>query len=261
MNIVVCVKHVPDVSEIEVKVDPVKKDIDKSGLVFDINEWDDYAVEEALRIKEKFGGTVTVVTIGDESADSTLRKCLAKGADNAIRVTDPRIASWDPLVVAKILYKVVKDIHYDLILTGVQASDDGYSVVGQALAEMLGIPHATLVKKIEIDGGTVRVNRELEGGLEEIIELSLPALLTIQTGINEPRYVSIMGVRKAMRKEIKILNLDDLGLAREAVKEASPIEMVELYVPPVERKAEIITGSVDEVASKIVEIIKSRGLV
>ncbi|MEM4466398.1 MAG: electron transfer flavoprotein subunit beta, partial [Nitrososphaerota archaeon] len=99
MNIVVCVKHVPDVSEIEVKVDPVKKDIDKSGLVFDINEWDDYAVEEALRIKEKFGGTVTVVTIGDESADSTLRKCLAKGADNAIRVTDPRIASWDPLVV------------------------------------------------------------------------------------------------------------------------------------------------------------------
>jgi len=260
MDIIVCVKHVPETAEADIRIDSSGKDIEKTGLVYDINEWDDYAVEEAVRIKEKLGGTVTVITVGPEEADSTLRKCLARGADNAIRITDPKLEGSDGYVIA--ISKVIKDLPHDLILTGAQAGDDGYAMVGQTLAELLGLPHATLVKKIEFKNGTVKVNRELEGGIEEIVEVKLPAVLTIQTGINEPRYVSIMGIRKAMKKEIKVLGLADIGLSENEVGEAgSWIKIEKMYIPPVEKQAEIIKGSPDEVASKLAEIIKSRGLV
>ena len=262
MDIIVCVKHVPETAEADIRIDSSGKDIEKTGLVYDINEWDDYAVEEAVRIKEKLGGTVTVITVGPEEADSTLRKCLARGADNAIRITDPKLGGSDGYVIAKVLSKVIKDLLHDLILTGAQAGDDGYAMVGQALAELLGLPHVTLVKKIEFKNGIVKVNRELEGGIEEIVEVKLPAVLTIQTGINEPRYVSIMGIRKAMKKEIKVLGLADIGLSENEVGEAgSWIKIEKMYIPPVEKQAEIIKGSPDEVASKLAEIIKSRGLV
>ena len=261
MDIIVCVKHVPETAEADIRIDSSGKDIEKTGLVYDINEWDDYAVEEAVRIKEKLGGTVTVITVGPEEADSTLRKCLARGADNAIRITDPKLEGSDGYVIAKVLSKVIKDLPHDLILTGAQAGDDGYAMVGQVLAELLGLPHATLVKKIEFKNGTAKVNRELEGGIEEIVEVKLPAVLTIQTGINEPRYVSIMGIRKAMKKEIKVLGLADIGLSENEVGEAgSWIKIEKMYIPPVEKQAEIIKGSPDEVASKLAEIIKSRGL-
>ena len=220
MDIIVCVKHVPETAEADIRIDSTGKGIEKTGLVFDINEWDDYAVEEAVRIKEKLGGTVTVITVGSEDADSTLRKCLARGADKAIRVTDPKLEGSDGYAIAKVLSKVIKDLPHDLILTGAQAGDDGYAVVGPALAQLLEIPHATLVKKIEFKNGTAVVNRELEGGLEEIVEVKLPAVLTIQTGINEPRYVSIMGIRKAREKEIKVLGLTDIGLSENEVGEA-----------------------------------------
>lgn len=262
MEIVVCVKHVPETTEVELKIDKSGKDIEKSGLVFDINEWDDYAVEEAVRIKEKIGGNVTVVTVGGEDADSTLRKCLARGADKAIRITDKRIYYLDPFVIAKILSKVIKNIPFDLVLTGAQSSDGGYAFIGPALAELLNIPHVTLAKKIEFKDMVALVNRELEGGLEEVIEVELPALITIQTGINEPRYVSIMGIKKAMKKEIKVYSIDDLGLSESDIGiENSWIQISEMSVPPVERKAEFITGSPEEIASKIVEVIKSRGLI
>ena len=220
MDIIVCVKHVPETAEADIRIDSTGKGIEKTGLVFDINEWDDYAVEEAVRMKEKLGGTVTVITVGSEDADSTLRKCLARGADKAIRVTDPKLEGSDGYAIAKVLSKVIKDLPHDLILTGAQAGDDGYAVVGPALAQLLEIPHATLVKKIEFKNGTAVVNRELEGGLEEIVEVKLPAVLTIQTGINEPRYVSIMGIRKAREKEIKVLGLTDIGLSENEVGEA-----------------------------------------
>ncbi|MEM3577031.1 MAG: electron transfer flavoprotein subunit beta/FixA family protein [Candidatus Bathyarchaeia archaeon] len=262
MDIIVCVKHVPETAEAELKIHASGKAIEKTGLVFDINEWDDYALEEAVRIKEKLGGTVTAITVGAEDSDSTLRKCLARGADKAIRVSDPKFEGSDGYATAKILHSIIKNLHYDLILTGFQAGDDGYSMVGPILAEMLGIPHAALVKKIELGAGTARVNRELEGGIEEVLEVRLPALFAVQTGINEPRYVSIMGIRKAMQKEIKVVSLAETGLSEADVGEAgSWLRIEKLYVPPVEKQAEFLKGSPDEVAAKIVEILKSRGLI
>jgi electron transfer flavoprotein beta subunit len=261
LDIIVCVKHVPLTSEAELKIEANGRKIEKTGLVFDINEWDDYAVEEAVRIKEKLGGTVTVITVGDEDSDNTLRKCLARGADKAIRLTDPKFEGSDGYAVAKILYNVVKNLRYDLILTGFQAGDDGYSMVGPILAEMLQVPHATLVKKIELDAGTARVNRELEGGLEEVVEVRLPALFAVQTGINVPRYVSRMGIRKALQKEIKVMNLAEIGLKEEEVGEAgSWLKIEKLYVPPLEKQVKFLKGGPEEVAAQIVEILKSKGM-
>ena len=262
MDIIVCVKHVPETAEAELKIDSTGKNIEKTGLVYDINEWDDYALEEAVRIKEKQSGTVTAITIGAEDSDATLRKCLARGADKAIRLTDPKFADSDGYAIAKILHSVIKTLHYDLILTGMQAGDDGNAQVGPILAELLGIPHATMVKKLELATGTAKVNRELEGGLEEQLEVKTPALFSVQTGINEPRYVSIMGIRKAMQKEIKVMTLADTGLTENDVGTAGSWTYTEkIYVPPVEKVAEFLKGTPDEVAAKITEILKSRGLI
>jgi len=262
LDVVVCVKHVPETAEAELKINAGGKAIEKTGLVFDINEWDDYALEEAVRIKEKFGGTVTAITIGPQDSDSTLRKCLARGADKAIRVTDLKFEGSDGYAIAKILHSVIKDLAFDIILTGAQAGDDGYAMVGPILAEMLGIPHATMVKKIELGDGTAKVNRELEGGLEEMVEVKLPALFSVQTGINEPRYVSIMGIRKAMQKEIKVLGFADIGLSENEVGEAgSWIKIEKMFAPPVEKQTEFLKGSPEEVSTKIAEILRARGLI
>jgi len=262
LDIIACIKHVPETSEADLKIDSSGRTVEARGLVFDINEWDDYAIEEAVRIKEKAGGAVTAITVGTEEADSTLRKCLARGADKAIRITDKRFEGSDAYAIAKILQKAIKDLHFDLILTGVQANDDGYAMVGPVLAELLGVPHVTMVKKVELKDGFVRVNRELEGGLEEIVEVKLPAVLTIQTGINEPRYVSIMAIRKALQKEIKVLGLENIGLNEKEVGEpGSWIRIEKMFIPPAEKQAEIIKGSPEEVAAKIAEILKARGLI
>ncbi len=262
MDIIVCVKQVPETAEADLKINSTGKGIEKTGLVFDINEWDDYALEEAVRLKEKFGGTVTAINVGPQDADSTLRKCLARGADNAIRLTDGKFEEADGYNIAKILHTVIKGLPFDLILTGALASDDGYTIVGPILAELLRIPHATMVKRIEFgDDGVAKVNRELEGGLEEIIEVKLPAVLTIQTGINEPRYVSIMSIRKAMAKKITILGLADIDFdVSEFGAAGSWIKVEKMFTPPVEKQAELINGNPEEVAAKIAEILKSRGL-
>ena len=262
MDIIVCVKHVPETAEAEIVIDESGKRIRMEDLVFDINEWDDYALEEAVLLKERLGGSVTVVTVGPEDADNTLRKCLARGADRAMRLTDKAFEGSDAYAIAKILHKAIKDLPFDLILTGAQAGDDGYAQVGVVLAELLGIPHATMVKKIEPKEGFMRVNRELEGRLEEVVEVKLPAVLAIQTGINEPRYVSIMGIRRARQKELKVLGLGDLGLREEEVGESgSWITLEKMFIPPVEKEAEILTGGLDEIAAKIVETLRARGLV
>ena len=262
MDVIVCVKHVPETAEAELKIDPSGKAIEKSGLVYDINEWDDYALEEAVRIKEKQGGTVAAITIGSDDSDSTLRKCLARGADKAVRLTDPKFEGSDGYAIAKILHAVIKTLHYDLILMGMQAGDDGSAMVGPILAELLGVPHATMVKKLELDTGAAKVNRELEGGLEEQVEVKLPSLFSVQTGINEPRYVSIMGIRKAMQREIKIMGLVDTGLTENDVGPAgSWLSIEKLYVPPVEKQAEFLKGTPDEMAAKIAEILKAKGLI
>jgi len=260
VDIIVCVKHVPLTSDVELKIGADGRKIEKAGLVFDINEWDEYAVEEAVRIKEKLGGTVTVMTVGDEYSDHTLRKCLARGADKAIRLTDPKFEGSDGYAIAKILYNAIKNLRFDLILTGFQAEDDAYSMVGPILAEMLGVPHVTLVKKIELDARTARVNRELEGGLEEVVEVRLPALFAVQTGINVPRYVSMLSIRKVLQKEIKVMNLAEIGLKEDEVGEAgSWLKIEKLYLPPLEKQIKFLEGNPEEVAAQLVEVLKSKG--
>jgi electron transfer flavoprotein beta subunit len=260
MNIIVCVKRVPETTEADIVIDKSGRDIDKSGLVFDLNEWDRYAVEEAILLKEKQGGKVTVLTVGEEKSYESLQKCLAMGADDAIRLTDLAFNGSDGYATAKVLAEAIRKMDYDLILTGTQAEDDGYGQVGVVMAELLGIPHAALVNHIEVQDKKVRVHRELEGGLEEVFEILLPAVLTIQTGINEPRYVSLLGIRKAAKKEIKVFRASDLNLKAEEVGlSGSDIRLEKISLPPVGEGAEILEGKPEEIALKVFDILKDKG--
>jgi len=260
MNIIVCIKRVPETTDADVSIDKTGKDIDRSGLVFDLNEWDSYAIKEDILLKEKLGGTVTVISMGGEDSNESLRKCLAMGADDAVRLTDIAFNGSDGYATAKILVESIRKIPYDLILTGTQAEDDGYGQVGVTVARLLGIPHASLVNRLEVQDKKVKAHRELEGGLEEVVEIDLPALLTIQTGINEPRYVSIMGIRKVAKKEIKTFGTSDLNLKPEEVGLAgSHIRLEKLFLPPVGEGAEMLEGKPEDVALKVFDILKDKG--
>ncbi len=262
MKMFVCIKYVPDTSEAEVKVNPDGKTVDDAKFSFDINEADNYAVEESVLIKEDKGGEVDVLSIGPKQSEVMIRMAMAKGCDRAIRVEDDRIADHDPLMVAKVLAGALKDQEYDLIFTGCWAEDDGHMSTGVALAEYLGVAHASMVKKVEVLDGKVKAHRELEGGLMEVVELELPAVLTIQTGINEPRYAPIRGIRQAQKKELKVVSLDDLGLdPSEVGSEASQVVLENLYIPEVESAAEFIEGEADEKAEKLASILIKGGLV
>jgi electron transfer flavoprotein beta subunit len=262
MDIVVCVKQVPLTAEAYVSIDGTGRDIKKERLVFDVNEADNYAVEEALLLTEKFGGTITLVTMGLESADKTIRSLLAKGAHEAVRLTDDHFAESDAFATARILADALKTLKFDLLLTGSYASDDGYSQVGAILAELVGLPHATMVTHLEILDGKAKIERELEGGIHELLEIDLPAVLTIQTGINEPRYASILGLRKAMQKPIKVMSLADLGLSQDEVGRAGSKTILEgLSVPPRGKGAEILEGTPEEVSAKLVGVLRERGVV
>ena len=261
MDVIVCIKRVPEVAEVDLQVDPAGKGIKEGDLVFSLNDWDNYAVEEAVRIKEKHGGKVSAITVGSEESEDVLRRALALGADEAVRITDAATEGSDAYAIAKVLAAVIKDIPYDVILTGVQADDDGYAQVGATLAELLGIPHATLVSAMAIEEKGVKVHRELEGGMEEVLECALPALFTIQSGINEPRYVSIMGIRKVAKKEIKVLDLTTVGLSPEEVGEEGSMSLIErIFPPPVSEGAEILTGSPDAVATMVTDIFVKGGV-
>ena len=262
MKIVVCVKVVPDTTASDLVIAEDKRSIKKQGVIYQINEADNYALEEALRIKERFGGSVTVVTVGGQETTEQLRICLAKGADSALRLDDARFAGSDGLATARILCAAIKDMSPDLVLTGCVASDDGYGQVGVQLGELLGYNHATLVSQIQITNGKVEVRRELEGGLGEILEVELPAVLAVQTGINEPRYASFRAIKEAMKQEIKVLGLVDLQLDEHNVGEAgSGIRIEELFVPSAEKMAQMLDGSLDEVTDKLISILKERRLI
>jgi electron transfer flavoprotein beta subunit len=257
LDIIVCIKRVPQTAEAEVKVDSTGKDIIKDRLAFDMNESDTYALEEAILLKEKFGGTITVISLGAPETEDTLRIALAKGADNAMRIKAEDFGELDGYKTAQILKSGIKDIKYDIIFTGCMATDDAYSQVGVTLAEILGIPHATLVTKIDVTDNKVHAHRELEGGLLEHLELALPALLTIQTGINEPRYASLIAIRRAAKKEIRMIGKSEIS--PEGIQPNSNIE--ELFIPPVGKRAEILTGNMDEISTKLTGIIKEKGLI
>jgi electron transfer flavoprotein beta subunit len=258
MNIIVCVKRIPVTQEMDLQIDTQKNDIKKDLLVYALNEWDNYAVEEAVLIKENTGGTVTAITVGHEEDEEVLRRCLAMGADRAIRV-DPKETDMDAFIISKVLSKVIKTLEYDLVFTGVQADDDNCGTVGVMLAEQLGITHACVVNRIALENEKATINIELEGGMEEISRISIPALLTIQTGINQPRYVSIMGIRKAAKKELSVINLEELSLSEADLEPQTIIE--EIFLPPETEGAEMITGDPSTIAAMIIRIMKEKGVI
>jgi len=257
MEIVVCVKRVPMTQEVDLEIDAQKKDVKKDALAYVINEWDNYAIEEAILLKEKIGGTVTALTIGTEEDEEVLRRCLAMGADKAVRV-EPGGASLDPFVISRILAAVIQGMKRDLVFTGVQTDDLNEGAVGVMLAEHLGMGHAAVVTRVEPQDGEVTIRVELEGGTDEVSKVKLPALLSIQTGINVPRYVSIMGIRKAAKKELKVLPLQDLGLSADDLSPRTVVE--EVFPPPETAGAQIIEGDPAAVAEEILKIIKEKGV-
>jgi electron transfer flavoprotein beta subunit len=257
MNIVVCVKNVPFIQEVDLTLDSAKGDIRKDGLAYVINEWDNYAIEEAIEIKEKIGGHVTVLTLGKEADEEILRRCLAMGADEAIRI-DPGDLQPDACMTAAILSAAVKTIPHDLVLTGVQSEDFNNGIVGPMMAERLDLAHVSVVNSLKILEGKAQVTIELEGGQDEASDVSLPALLTIQTGINEPRYVSIMGIRKAAKKTIRVIGAENLGLTAADLEAALTIE--EMFLPPETEGAEMLQGDSASLAEQIIRIIREKGV-
>lgn len=257
MDILVCVKRVPDTAENEIEVNKSGSDIERDDLVYSVNEWDNYAVEEAIQIRDNVGGTVTVVTVGDEESEEVLRREMAMGADSGILVSDKAFEGSDGKGIATLLKAVVEKGKYDLILTGAQA-DDGAGQVGGMLAAMLDYPYASLVNKVEVAGDNLKVGREIEGGNQEMNEISLPCVLSIQTGINEPRYVGIRGIRKVASVEIPTYGAGDLGASGVGAAGAK-VKRLDYFVPVLGDGAEMLEGSTEEIVAKLIEHLKAKG--
>jgi electron transfer flavoprotein beta subunit len=260
MEILVCVKRVPDTSENEIEVRGDGTDIERDDLVYSVNEWDNYAVEEAIQIRDKVGGSVTVVSVGDEETEEVIRREMAMGADNGIHLMDDAFDGSDGKGFAAALKALVDQGSYDLILTGAQA-DDGAGQVGGMLAAMLDYPFASLVNLIEIiDDKKIKVGREIAGGNQEMNEMDLPCVLSIQTGINEPRYVGIRGIRKVASVEIPVKGAADLGMdAAAAGGAAAKVKRLDYFVPELGEGAEMLEGSTEEIIEKLIEMLKAKG--
>jgi electron transfer flavoprotein beta subunit len=247
MKVVVCVKQVAALGD-EVEFTDDERDVDPDFLDYALNEWDTYATEEALRLTEASGGEVVVVSVGPEDVEDCMRRCLAMGADRGIRVeSDEKL---DPIQVARALVEVVQGESPDLVFTGVQSADAVQAATGTALAELLDLPRVAVVTKIELGDGKATVSRELEGGLVDIVEVDTPALLTIQTGINEPRYATLRAIKQAEEKEIDVRQPGDLGEPAYRVRK--------MFVPPKGEGAEMLNGSAADVAQRIKEIVEDK---
>jgi electron transfer flavoprotein beta subunit len=235
--------------------------VDPDSIERELNEWDTFSLEEALLLREAAGdGEVVVVSVGDEEAEEALLTCLAKGADRAVRVWDEGLGGADALAVARVLAEAVSRESPDLVLCGVQSSDAVNGATGVALAAHLGMSHVAVVKSLDYDAGAGRatVERELEGGLVEVLRIGLPALLTIQTGINEPRYANLRAIKQAREKPLDAVSLGDLGLDDGAVSAAAGSRVRRLARPQRGEGAEMLGGSPAEVATRIAEIVKER---
>jgi electron transfer flavoprotein beta subunit len=260
MKILVTVKEVAEAADdFEIEGD----DIGEQYLEYDLNEWDDYAVEAGVQLQEA-GEDVEVVsvTIGPERSEETIRMALAKGVDRAVRVWDDDIADTDLDVDARaeLLAAVAEEEDPDLVLSGVQAADTGFGATGVSLAEKLGFEWAAVVNHLDMEAGdpVADVRRELEGGVEELTEVDLPAVLTIQTGINEPRYASLRGIRQAQSKEIAPFELGDLGLDADDID--SSIRQTAMYEPETESDATYFEGDADEQAGELAEVLRNKGV-
>jgi electron transfer flavoprotein beta subunit len=260
VEILVCVRRVPDTSENEIQLNPAGNDIERDDLVYSINEPDNYAVEEALQIAAKAGGSVTVVTVGSDDDEEVLRREMAMGANHGVLLSDEAFDGSDGGGIATILQSFVQKGHYDLILTGVQAEDGG-AQVGGMLAALLDYPFASLVNSISVlDGGKLKVSREIEGGNKEMNEIDLPCVLSIQTGINEPRYVGMRGIRQVASLEVPTFGVSDLGVDASAVGDAgAKVKRVDYFVPALGKGAEMLEGNREEVVAKLIELMKAKG--
>ena len=259
MEILVCVRRVPDTSENEIELDSEGNDIARDELVYSINEPDNYAVEEALQIRDRVGGNVTVVTVGGEDDEEVLRRELAMGANRALLLSDDAFTESDGRGIATILKDFVKREKFDLILTGVQAAD-GAAQIGGMLAAMLDLPFASLVNSIDVDGPKLKISREIEGGNREVNEIDLPCVLSIQTGLNEPRYVGMRGIRQVASVPIATLGASDLAVDQVSVgKAAAKVVRIDYFVPAQGQGAEILRGSREEKAERVAELIGARG--
>jgi len=260
VEILVCARRVPDTSENEITLNGAGNDIERDDLVYSINEPDNYAVEEALQIIARTGGNVTVATVGTDEDEEILRREMAMGAHKAALLSDDAFSGGDGKGIATVLKGYVQKNNFDLVLTGVQAEDGG-AQVGGMLAAMLDYPFASLVNSIEVlDGKQLKIGREIEGGNREISEIDLPCVLSIQTGINEPRYVGMRGIRQVASVEIPTFGAADLGIAPNTVgKAACSTKREDYFVPALGKGAEILQGSNKEIIDQLIELVKAKG--
>ena len=252
MKFAVCIKQVPT-REWQPRIDETRRAVREQDASFEMNEPDAYALEEALRLREQHGGEVVVCTAGPARAAQVLREALARGADRAIHVENDELSSADAFVVAGVLADAVREEQFDLVLTGLQSDDQGAAQTGVILAERLGLPHATIVMDVQVQGPSVRVKRELEGGWFQFVQMPLPALLTIQSGINQLRYATLKGIMAAKKKEIRKVVPAALPSAR--------VSVISLDVPRKTKQTQMISGSPVEAAKTLIQKLKDEARV
>ncbi|WP_027724129.1 electron transfer flavoprotein subunit beta/FixA family protein [Tuberibacillus calidus] len=255
MNIYVLMKRTFDTEE---KIVIENGRVSDDGVNFIINPYDEFAIEEAIKLKDAHGGEVTVVTVGSEDAEKELRTALAMGCDKAVLISTEDVEDTDQWSTAEILAAYFKDKSFDIILGGNVSNDNGTGQIGPRLAEKLGIPHVSTIVKLEINGNQATIERDAEGDTE-IIEASLPLLVTAQQGLNEPRYPSLPGIMKAKKKPLEVLELDDLDLDEDDVE--AKTETVEVFLPPKKQAGRILEGDADSQAKELVRLLKSEAKV
>ena len=259
MKIMVCLKQVPHQdARLDIAADGTW--IKEDNIKFEINSYDTYALEEALRAKDAEKAEVVVVSIGPDRVTQTVRTALGMGADRAIHVNDAEANGSDALGVAKILGAVAKEVNPDLIYMGMMSEDGNFAAVAPMLAEVIGVPHTTAASKIDRSDGSLTVEREIEGGAREVVELQTPCLVAVQSGLNQVRYASLKGIMAAKKKPLDVKTVADLGLGGQVGAGAAKIKIEKIAPPPKGDRAEILEGSPGEIASSLVNKIKELGL-
>ncbi len=250
MNVIVCIKQVP-AKDAPLQIVEGGAWIRETDIGFEMNEPDSFALEEALRLREKHGGEVVALSMGPERVKQTIKEALAKGADRGIHVVDDKFYALDPLASARSLAAAIQKEKFDLLLTGLQSDDHGFGQTGVLLAGLLGLPHATLIMQIEVLEGRMKLKRELEAGWFQWVEAPLPAVLSIQSGINKVRYATLKGIMASKKKEIATIPRESLGVTSE------PTQRVErIYVPQKTKKTEFLSGTPKEAAAKLLEKLR-----
>jgi len=254
MKIIVAIKQVP-ARDSSLRIAASGRWIEEADLAYEINEPDAYALEAGLQLKEKHGGEVVALCGGPARVGQAIREALAKGADRAIHVAE-EMGALDPLAAARLLAAAIRNEAADLILTGLQSDDLGYGQTGVILAELLGVPHATLIMEVEKTDGGIRVKRELEDGWFQRVDMPLPALLTIQSGISKLRYATLMGIKKAKTKPVRSVTAADLSVAGAGHPPGPAIAVERLYLPQRSKRTQLLQGSPKEAAAQLVEKLK-----